>query len=255
MAEIAEGFSVNATINLDEYASVNVIGDIKLPKTNITKEESTIAASVILDNSDTSHYIGDIRRANTGTQGFTIKAASLLDDIDINLVLADISHGRSVISDQTNDLLVSLLLDDNNVFAYIGDIRRANSGTQGFTIKSTLSVDEIDTTTYFADIAHARCIINDYESELSASLILDVPEDSEILADIRRANNGTQGFTLKAFSMLDNYDEIFDIGDMYRSNSKYSRSTTRIIYYKGKKYLLYQADKLHYVLSELGDGN
>lgn len=255
MAEIAEGFSVNAVIKLDEYVSINVIGDIRLPKTNITEEEGTTAASVTLDNSDTSHYIGDIKRANTGTQGFTIKAASLLNDIDINLVLADISHGRSVISDQTNDLLVSLLLDDNNAFDYIGDIRRANSGTQGFTIKSTLSINKTDIATYFADIAHARCIIKNCESELDASLTLDVSEDSEILADIRRSNDGTQGFTLKAFSMLDNYDANSEIADIYRSVKGLSRSTTKIIYYKGKKYLLYQADKLHYILSELGDGN
>lgn len=255
MAEIAEGFSVNAVINLDQYLSINVVGDIRLPKTNITEEEDSTAANILLDISDTSQYIGDIKRANTGTQGFTIKAASSLNTIDNNSVLADIAHGRSIISDLTNDLLVSITLDNVQASDYIGDIKRANSGSQGFTIKSTLGVDIPDTIDYFADIAHARCIINNNESEVRSSLILDVPEDSGILADIHRANDGTQGFTLKAFSMLDNYDETFDIGDIYRSNSKYSRSTTKIIYYKDKKYLLYQADKLHYILSELGNGN
>lgn len=255
MAEIAEGFSVNAVINLDEYVSINVIGEIRLPKTNITEKEGTTAANILLDISDTSQYIGDIKRSNIGTQGFTIKAASSLNTIDDNSVLADIAHGRSIISDQTNDLLVSVTLDSVKESDYIGDIKRANSGSQGFTIKSTLGVDIPDIVDYFADIAHARCIINDYESELDASLILDIPENSEILADIRRANSGTQGFTLKAFSMLDNYDENSEIADIYRSVKGLSRSTTKVIYYKGKKYLLYQADKLHYILSRLGDGN
>ena len=178
MAEIAEGFSVNAVINLDEYASINVIGDIRLPKTNITKEEATTAANILLDISDTSQYIGDIKRSNIGTQGFTIKAASSLNTIDDNSVLADVAHGRSIISNQTNDLLVSITLDSVKTSDYIGDIKRANSGSQGFTIKSTLGVDIPDTVDYFADIAHARCIINNHESEVRSLLILDVPEET-----------------------------------------------------------------------------
>ena len=255
MAVITEGFSVNAYIVIDQYNSVNVLGDIKLPRTNTTEENVTTAGTVLLNSNDVNQYIGDIKRSNTGIQGFTIKAITTLDDGDSNSICADVAHSRSVISDQSKDLSASVVLDTIQTSQYIADIRRANSGTQGFTVKSLLSIGSYENIDNLADIAHARCIINDYESELSASLILDVPEDSEILADIRRANSGTQGFTLKAFSMLDNYDENSEIADIYRSVKGLSRSTTKVIYYKGKKYLLYQADKLHYILSGLGDGN
>lgn len=253
MAEIAEGFTVNAVITLDDYLSTDFVGDIIHGRGIVSEEEKAIAANAILNSYNQDGTIGELLRANSGSQGFTLKSSVLLDNSDITNCLADIAHSRCIVKDDAGDILSSLTLNSNNKNEYIGDLIRANSGSQGFTLKSSLILNTPDTNNYFADIAHTRCIITNNEDKILASVTLDEESAKEILGDITRSNSGQQGFTLRASSRLNNYDENSLIADIYRSISGRRKATTGVIDYKGKRYLVYTNDSIHYFITKSGE--
>ena len=218
MAEIAEGYSINATIVLNAYTANSVIGEIKQPKVNLYDGSTLASASIILDATDTTRFLGEIRRTNLGNQGFTIKAAVTLNDIDVSFNVADISHGRCIITDVTHTTNALLELDNSDVTLYIGELKRSNSGNQGFTIKSSLSLDDKDDVYYFADISHSKCIIRSDEGDVLASLTIDEKNLEDILGDFYRANKGQQGFTLSSKVILDRHDTNEILADVFRKN-------------------------------------
>ena len=72
MAEIAEGFSINATLVLNSSASSYVIGDIKQPKVKLSEDSTLAQAYLALDVYDSLNTLGEIKRSNNGSQGFSI---------------------------------------------------------------------------------------------------------------------------------------------------------------------------------------
>ena len=160
MAEIAEGFSINATIILDTYSLSYVIGEIKHPKVSLSQHGMLLNADLILDTSESLSILGDFTRSNKGSQGYTVKASAILDDNDTAYNIADISHGKCVIRDDESITSALVKLDDNDISLYLGDFIRANSGSQGFTLKSILELDDNDFTAYFGDISHGKCRIS-----------------------------------------------------------------------------------------------
>lgn len=141
MAEIAEGFSINATLVLNSSASSYVIGDIKQPKVKLSEDSTLARAYIALDIYDSLNTLGEIKRSNNGSQGFSVKAAVLLNDSDDSFSIADISHAKCITTDETNTTNASLELNNYDLALYLGDLKRSNSGNQGFTIKSYLSID------------------------------------------------------------------------------------------------------------------
>ena len=254
MAEIAEGFSINATIILDTYSLSYVIGDIKHPKVNLSQEEMPIDAALTLNVTDISNILGDISRSNTGSQGFTIKAAAILDDNDDAFNIGDISHGKCVIRDDDNTTSAILKLDDHDLNLSLGDLIRSNSGNQGFTVKSVLKLDDKDNTEYFADISHGKCIIRDDEKYISSSLILDEECLDEFLGDFCRQNKGQEGFTVYSKAILDTSDKTDIVADIFRKNEPKYNATTKILAYKDKYYLVYANGRVYHFLTKTGDG-
>lgn len=250
MAEVSEGFTVNGSVVLDDLLSSCYIADIYHDRGIITEETFSRNGTVILSDCDTSLYIGEIKRANSGSQGFTIKGSVGLDVKDTAIYLADVAYSRLVINNNSSDILSSIILDSTENDKYIGEIKRANSGNQGFTVKSTLYLDDNNVSDYSGDIAYARSRHYDDNLDIDSVLVLDVSEDSEILADLKRANQGQYGFTVKALNRLDNFDNNQNIADVFRSINGYELTKTKVIYYKGKKYLLYRYNQLYYVLTE-----
>lgn len=253
MADTAEGFTVNAYIVLDESSSAGFIADIYHDTAVITEKSISYNGTVLLSDTDDSFFIGEIKRANSGNQGFTIKSSVTLESKDDTLYIADIAHGRIVTSEKSEEILSSVTLDNIEQEKFLGDILRANSGSQGFTVKSVLSIDESNISTFLGELSYPRSITREDNRDIASTLILDLKEDSEIVADIKRANFGQQGFTLKAFSRLDNYDKAQYIADIYRSINGKDCSKTQIIYYKGERYLLYRVGSLYYIITEAGN--
>ena len=253
MAVIAEGFTVNAVITLDDYLSTDFVGDIVHGRGTVSEEEKALAANAILNSYNQDSTIGELLRANSGSQGFTLKSSVLLDNSDITNYLADIAHSRCIVKDDAGDILSSLTLNSDNEIEYIGDLIRANSGSQGFTLKSSLSLNTPDTNNYFADIAHARCIVTNDNNDIIGSITLDEESAKEILGDITRSNSGQEGFTLKASSKLNNYDESALVADLFRSIKGHVNARLNIIYYKGKRYWVLTDDKIHYFVMKSGE--
>ena len=254
MAEIAEGFSINATIILDAIGLSYIIGDIKHPKVNLSQVEMPIGAALTLDATDILNILGDIKRSNTGSQGFTIKAAAILDDKDNTFNIGDISHGKCVIRDDDNTTSAFMKLDNNDLSLYLGDFLRSNSGSQGFTVKSVLELDDKDNTDYFADISHGKCIIRDDEKYISSSLILDEECLDEFLGDFCRQNKGQEGFTIYSKAILDTSDKTDIVADIFRKNEPKYNATTKILAYKDKYYLVYANGRVYHFLTKTGDG-
>lgn len=253
MAEIAEGFSINATIKLDTYSLSYVIGEIKHPKVSISQDETLFSADLILDTSQISSILGDFRRSNTGNQGYTLKASAILDDNDTAYNIADISHGKCVIRDDENITSALVKLDDNDISLYLGDFIRANSGSQGFTLKSVLELDDNDVTAYFGDISHGKCRISTDENNLASSLRLDEISLDDFLGDFCRKNKGQQGFTIYSKVILGSSENNDIIADIFRKNEPQYNATTKILAYKDKYYLVYINDRLHYFVTKTGE--
>ena len=253
MAEIAEGFTVNANLTLDIYSSLDYIGDIIHGRGIRSLEDKEFTAVLTLDTFNQNSTIGDLLRANVGNQGFTIKSTLSLETTDNNSYFADIVHSRCIIKDDAGDTLSSITLGSINANEYIGDIIRANSGNEGFTLKSSLSLNTPDISNYFADIAHARCIITDDNNDFIGSITLDVELAKEILGDVIRSNSGQEGFTVKGSSRLNNYDESGLIAEIYRSISGRRKASIGVILYKGKRYLVYTKDTVHYFVTKMSD--
>ena len=253
MAEIAEGFSINATLVLNSSASSYVIGDIKQPKVKLSEDSTLAQAYLALDVYDSLNTLGEIKRSNNGSQGFSVKAAVLLNDSDDSFSIADISHAKCRTTDETNTTNASLELDNYDLALYLGDFKRSNSGNQGFTIKSYLSIDNKADSYYFADISHGRCVIKNDEGNLLAELTLDNGSFEHILGDFTRANKGQQGFTLSSKVILDRPDTNEILADIFRKNDPKYESTARILAYNGRYYLIYTNDCLHYFITKTGD--
>lgn len=253
MAEIAEGFSINATIILDTYSLSYVIGEIRHPKVSLSRDKMILNADLILDTSETLSILGDFTRSNTGSQGYTVKASAILDDNDTSYNIADISHGKCVIRDDESITSALVKLDDNDISLYLGDIIRANSGSQGFTLKSVLELDDNDVTAYFGDISHGKCRISTDENNLTSSLILDEISLDDFLGDFCRKNKGQQGFTICSKVVLGSSENNDIIADIFRKNEPQYNATTRILAYKDKYYLVYINDRLHYFVTKTGE--
>ena len=253
MAEIAEGFSINATIKLDTYSLSYVIGEIKHPKVSLSQDAMMLSADLILDTSEPLSILGDFTRSNKGSQGYTVKASAILDDNDTAYNIADISHGKCVIRDDNNTTLALIKLDDKDINLYLGDFIRSNSGSHGFTIKSVLELDDNDVTAYFGDISHGKCRISTDENNLTSSLILDEISLDDFLGDFCRKNKGQQGFTICSKVILGSSDNNDIIADIFRKNDPKYESTARILAYNGRYYLIYTNDCLHYFITKTGD--
>ena len=253
MAEIAEGFSINATIILDTYSLSYVIGEIKHPKVSLSQDAMMLSADLILDTSEPLSILGDFTRSNKGSQGYTVKASAILDDNDTAYNIADISHGKCVIRDDNNTTLALIKLDDKDINLYLGDFIRSNSGSHGFTIKSVLELDDNDVTAYFGDISHGKCRISTDENNLTSSLILDEISLDDFLGDFCRKNKGQQGFTICSKVILGSSDNNDIIADIFRKNDPKYESTARILAYNGRYYLIYTNDCLHYFIIKTGD--
>lgn len=253
MAEIAEGFSINATIILDTYSLSYVIGEIKHPKVSLSQDAMMLSADLILDTSEPLSILGDFTRSNKGSQGYTVKASAILDDNDTAYNIADISHGKCVIRDDNNTTLALIKLDDKDINLYLGDFIRSNSGSHGFTIKSVLELDDNDVTAYFGDISHGKCRISTDENNLTSSLILDEISLDDFLGDFCRKNKGQQGFTICSKVILGSSDNNDIIADIFRKNDPKYESTARILAYNGRYYLIYTNDCLHYFITKTGD--
>ena len=253
MAEIAEGFSINATIILDAYSLSYVIGEIKHPKVSLSQDAMMLSADLILDTSEPLSILGDFTRSNKGSQGYTVKASAILDDNDTAYNIADISHGKCVIRDDNNTTLALIKLDDKDINLYLGDFIRSNSGSHGFTIKSVLELDDNDVTAYFGDISHGKCRISTDENNLTSSLILDEISLDDFLGDFCRKNKGQQGFTICSKVILGSSDNNDIIADIFRKNDPKYESTARILAYNGRYYLIYTNDCLHYFITKTGD--
>lgn len=253
MAEIAEGFSINATITLDTYSLSYVIGEIKHPKVNLSQDAMMLSADLILDTSEPLSILGDFTRSNKGSQGYTVKASAILEDKDTAYNIADLSHGKCVIRDDNNTTLALIKLDDKDIDLYLGDFIRSNSGDHGFTLKSVLELDNNDVTAYFGDISHGKCRISADENNITSSLILDEISLDDFLGDFTRANKGQQGFTLSSKVILDSPDTNEILADIFRKNDPKYESTARILAYNGRYYLIYTNDCLHYFITKTGD--
>lgn len=247
MAEIAEGFTISAIITLNTYDGLNVLGEIKLPTTKITEDTIERTASLILEDSAPSAYLGDILRTNFGTQGFTIKASCSANTIDNNDCVGDIKCARCIISDQTGDCNASVLLDSIDTANYIGDILRANSGNQGFTVKALTTLNTMNAEDIIADINHGKVHIEDISEDIRATLIIDRPyaDFKDYLGDIVRENFGKQGFTVKAFSSVSTYGKHEVLGDVFRSMGGKLLPDIGVFAYKGKYYFMYTNEKIH----------
>ena len=253
MAETAEGFTVNANIVLDESSASGFIADIYHDVGIISENTISYNGTVLLNNTDESFFLGEIKRANLGSYGFTIKSSVTLESEDDTLYIADIAHGRIITSEKSDELLSSVILDNIEQEKVIGDILRSNQGCYGFTVKSILSIDESNLSDFLGELSYPRSVTREDNRDITSTLIIDLREDSKILADIKRANFGQQGFPLKALSRLDNYDNNQNIADIYRSISGRSCPKTQIIYYKGKKYFLSRIGSLYYIITEAGN--
>lgn len=247
MAEIAEGFTVSAVVTLNYYDGLNVLGEVKLPTTKITEDAIERTASLVLEDSAPSDYLGDILRANRGNEGFTLKGSCSSNIIDTSDYIGDIKHGKCIISDQTGDCAASLTLSNDNTADYIGDILRANSGSQGFTLKAATTLNSMDVTGIVGDIKHGKVRIEDTSEDIRATLILDRPyaDFNGYLGDIVRENFGKQGFTVKAFSSLNTYGKQEVLGDVFRSMGGVLLPNIGVFAYKGKYYFMYTNEKIH----------
>lgn len=253
MAAIAEGFTVNAVITLDDYSDADFLGDIIHGRGLTASEEKNFAAVLTLDSFNQDLTIGDLLRANSGSEGFTLKSTISLDDKDTGKYVADIAHSRCIIKNDTGDILSSIILGSIGVNEYLGDIVRSNSGSEGFTLKSILSLNIPDTRNYLADIAHARCIVTNENEEVIGSITLDEESAKEILGDVIRSNSGQEGFTVKASSKLDNYDDTDLVADLFRSIKGRVNARLNIMYYNGKRYWVLTNDKIHYFVMKTGE--
>lgn len=257
MAEIAEGFTISAIVTLNTYDGLNVLGEVKLPTTKITEESIERTASLILEDSAPSAYLGDILRANRGNQGFTIKSSCSANIIDTSDYIGDIRCARCIISNQINDWCVSLILDNADKSNHIGDILRANSGTQGFTVKALTTLNKMNTEDIVGDINHGKVHIEDISEDIRATLIIDrtYADFTGYLGDIVRENFGKQGFTVKAFSSLDSYGKQEVIGDVFRSMGGVLLPNIGVFAYKGKYYFMYTNEKIHDMMFKQKDNN
>ena len=77
MAETAEGFTVNANIVLDESSASGFIADIYHDVGIISENTISYNGTVLLSDTDESFFLGEIKRANSGSHGFTIKSSVL----------------------------------------------------------------------------------------------------------------------------------------------------------------------------------
>ena len=253
MAAIAEGFTVNAVITLDDYSDSEFLGDIIHGRGLTVSDEKDFVAALTLDNYNQDLTIGDLVRSNSGSQGFTLKSTISLDGKDTSNYVADITHSRCIIKDDAVDILSSITLGSIGANESLGDIVRSNTGSEGFTLKSSLSLNAIDTSNYFADIAYARCIVSDDNSDFIGSITLDEESAKEILGDVIRSNSGQEGFTLKVSSRLNNYDESDLVADLFRSIKGHAITRLNIMYYKGKRYWILTNDKIHYFIMKSGE--
>lgn len=255
MSASAEGFTLNAYIVLDNYEATSLIGEYRHARASVYEQSKDFSANLLIGNTFSNEYIADILRSNGGNQGFTLKSSISLDNNNSTDYIADIIHARVIINSVTSDINANISLDNKSIDEYIADIRRSNNGSQGFTLKSSISVDEKEVAAYLADIIHGRCIIANDTYDYISNITLDNAENSEILADILRQNQGQQGFTLKAITILDNYNDNEAFADMYRSIKADNLPTVKVLYYNGKRYFVYQEYKLHYFILETGNGN
>lgn len=248
MAVVAEGFTLNANIVLDNYDASGIIGEYKHARASVYEENKDFAATLLLENVLANEYIADVLRSNSGNQGFTLKSSISLNNNNSTDYMADVIYARAIINSVTSDINANISLDNKSADEYIADILRSNSGSQGFTLKSIISIDEKEVAAYFADIIHGRCVITSDTYDYPCYLTIDDTKNSEIFADILRQNQGQQGFTLKATSVLDRYNDNEAFADMYRSITVDSIPTVKILYYKGKRYFVYQKDNIYHLI-------
>lgn len=248
MAEIAEGYTFNATITLNAYNAAAVLGDIKLPKTVITEDTLSCSASLTLDDTDTSFYVGEILRTNTGLHGFTIKGSCSLNVLDKTQYIGDIKHDKIKITEESGDTNASLVLDKADEDAYVGDILRTNIGSHGFTVKATSILNKRDPSDVIGDIRHSVAIDSEQTRDVKADLMLDDMDARNYLGDVLCANTGKQGFTVNANITLDNYNEQEVIGDTYRSVGGTLWDRLGVVAYKGKFYFAFNKDKIQDIL-------
>ena len=116
-----------------------------------------------------------------------------------------------------------------------------------------LELDDNDVTAYFGDISHGKCRISTDENNLTSSLILDEISLDDFLGDFCRKNKGQQGFTICSKVILGSSDNNDIIADIFRKNDPKYESTTRILAYNGRYYLIYTNDCLYYFITKTGD--
>lgn len=248
MAEIAEGYTFNATVTLNTYDALAVLGDIKLPKTSITEDSLGCSASLTLNTADSNAYIGEILRTNTGSQGFTIKGSCSLNTLDKTQYLGDIKHSKIKITEESGDTNASLVLDAADSSAYIGELLRTNKGLHGFTVKATSVLNKRNPADVIGDIRHSVAIDSEQTRDVMADLMLDNMDATGYLGDVLRANIGKHGFTVNANAYLDDYSEQEVIGDMYRSVGGTLWNRLGVVAYKGKFYFAFNKDKIQDIL-------
>lgn len=253
MAEIAEGYTFNATVTLNTYDALAVLGDIKLPKTSITEDSLGCSASLTLNTADANAYIGEILRTNTGSHGFTIKASCSLNTLDKTQYIGDIKHSKIKITEESGDTNASLVLDATDESAYIGELLRTNKGSHGLTIKATSVLNKRNPADVIGDIRHSVAIDSEQTRDVMADLMLDNMDATGYLGDVLRANTGKQGFTVKSNITLDGYSKQELLGDIYRSvRGIHVFDTMGIVAYKGKYYFVYGNDKIYDVILKGG---
>lgn len=248
MAEIAEGYTFTATVTLNTYDSLAVLGDIKLPKTTITEDSLGCSASLTLNTTDANAYVGEILRTNTGSHGFTIKGSCSLNVLDKTQYLGDIKHSKIKITEESGDTNASLVLDKTDDSAYIGELLRTNKGSHGYTIKATSILNKHSPSAVIGDIRHSVAIESEQTRDVMADLMLDNMDATDYLGDVLRANTGKQGFTVNANAYLDDYSEQEVIGDMYRSVGGTLWNRLGVVAYKGKFYFAFNKDKIQDIL-------
>ena len=237
MAEISEGFSVNVNIVIDDYYGSDVLGDIFVyPQTVIKEKTMDYNTSIVLDEANILWYIGDIKRANSGAEGFTLKSDCAIDRIEENAVIADIRHGKVRIGEAAEDILSSVTLDNSDENYIIADIIRSNDGNQGFTLKAGIALDSFDINDFIADIKHGRIKISEDSRDTTAFLRLD-SSDNTYIGDFLRSNKG-HGFLLRGYLNLNDYEREKIVGDFFRSNKTKSTYNTVVFIWNGEKYFI-----------------
>lgn len=243
MAETSEGFSINVNIIVDNYDDIATLGEIRLsPVVVITDSSAEYSTSIILDKDNSSDFIGDIKRANNGNEGFTIKSDCYLDRPKIEEVLGDIKHGKVIISQAAADILSSIVLDDTDTDLFVADFLRSNSGSQGFTLKAGIELDSSDIDFIIADIIHGKIITSEDDRDILASLCLD-KTDNKCIGDFLRSNKG-HGLLVKGYLNLNDYEREKIVGDLYRSNKTKSTYNTIVFIWNGEKYFVIADERL-----------